>query len=226
MDGAVDVVARTNDRWVEDLTSEGVRQDAAIAKLREYLRRGLYAYLRDQRSDTASTASTDLQQMTEDFVQEALLKTLESLTSFRGESRFLTWAMKIAIRTAVSNLRRAAYRDVSLDDLEARGATLRLLPESRVQPSKQPDPQKEAERREVLTSLREAVEGDLSEKQRIAFVSAEIEGVPIEVVARLMGSNPNAVYKVVHDARKKLRAALASRGYTYEGVAPLFAGGG
>jgi len=214
--------ARTNADWLADLTADGSRQEAALAELREHVRRGLFAFLRESRSDLARRDSEDVGQMAEDFAQEALLKILGGLSTFRGESRFTTWAMKIAVRTAVSNLRRAAYRDLSLDDLEARGATLRLPPDASVRPAALPDPQREAERREVLAVIEQAVQTELSEKQRTAFLATNVDGVPIEVVARLMDSNANALYKTVHDARRKLRSVLIERGFTFDHVAPLF----
>lgn len=213
---------RTNEDWVAELTADGARQEAALAELRGRLRRGLYAFLRQHRSDMARRDSEDLGQMAEDFAQESLLKILDGLSSFRGESRFTTWAMKIAIRTAVSNLRRAAYRDLSLDDLAERGTSLRLLPDASVGPASLPDPQREAERNEVFTLLAQAVKTELSDRQRQAFLATNVDGVPVEIVAQLMGSNPNALYKLVHDARRKLRRSLIDQGFTFDRVAPLF----
>ena len=222
MEQSTQTTARTNADWLADLAADGSRQEAALTELREHVRRGLFAFLRDNRSDLARRDSKDVGEMAEDFAQEALLKILDSLSTFRGESRFTTWAMKIAVRTAVSNLRRAAYRDLSLDDLEARGATLRLPPDASVRPAALPDPQREVERREVLAVIEQAVQTELSEKQRTAFLATNVDGVPVEVVARLMGSNANALYKMVHDARLKLRSVLIERGFTFDRVAPLF----
>lgn len=222
MEQSTQALPRTNEQWLADLRRDGTEQNAALEELREHLRRGLSAFLREDRSDMAQRDSEDRSQMAEDFAQEALLKILDNLSTFRGESRFLTWAMKIAVRTAVSNLRRAAYRDLSLDDLQARGATLRLPPDATVRPAALPDPQLEAERREVLEFLQRAVEQELSEKQRMAFLATQVEGVPMEVVAQLMESNTNALYKLVHDARKKLRNAFIEHGFSFDRIAPIF----
>lgn len=215
--------SRSNERWIEDLRADGPRQDTAVAELFTYLQRGLLAFMRQGRHGTLRRDPSDLHQSAQDFAQEALLKILERLDTFRGESRFLTWAMKIAIRTAISELRHAAYRGLSLDDLQERGAPLRLAAESPVQPAPLPDPEREAERREVLAALEQAIETELSEKQRAAFLATNVEGIPGEVVARLMDSNANAIYKLVHDARKKLRSFLLERGFTFEGTEQLFA---
>ena len=106
---------RTNEEWLADLRAEGSRQEAALEDLRLYLRRGLFSFLRDHHRDSDRGDLQDQGQQAEDFAQEALLKVLDGLYTFRGESRFTTWAMKIAVRTAVSALRRAMYRDLSLD---------------------------------------------------------------------------------------------------------------
>ena len=213
---------RSNETWLADLAADGARQGDALADLSDYFRRGLFAFLRESRSDMAKRDSEDVRQLSEDFSQEALLKVLDSLPTFRGESRFTTWAMKIAIRTAISSLRRAAFRDLSLNELQERGARLELPPEATVRPAALPDPEREAERQELFTALQEGIQKTLSERQRTAFLAADVDGVPIEVVAGLMDSNVNALYKMIHDARKKLRAFLSEQGFTFDKVAPLF----
>ena len=90
MEQSTQTVARTNEDWLADLTAEVSRQETALSELREYLRRGLFAFLREGRSDLARRDSEDVGQMAEDFAQEALLKILDSLSTFRGESRFTT----------------------------------------------------------------------------------------------------------------------------------------
>ena len=219
------IVERTNEEWLADLRAEGPRQEAALEDLRAYLQRGVFAFLRDNHRDGDRGDLQDLGQQAEDFVQEALLKVLSGLDTFRGESRFTTWAMKIAVRTAVSALRRAMYRDLSLDDLRERGATLRLPSDASVRPAALPDPEQEVERREVLDALDEGVQTQLTERQRTAFLATNVEGVPVEVAALLLDTNPNALYKTVHDARRKLRSYLIDRGYTFDRVAPLFESG-
>jgi RNA polymerase sigma-70 factor (ECF subfamily) len=213
---------RTNEEWLADLRAGGERQEAALEDLRAYLRRGLFAYLRDNQRNGDRGDLDDLGQQADDFVQEALLKVLNGLDSFRGESRFTTWAMKIAVRTAVSALRRAVYRDLSLDELRERGATLQFASDGAVGPAALPEPEREAERREVLATLDEGVRTQLTERQRTAFLATNVEGVPVEVAALLLDTNPNALYKTVHDARRKLRSYLIERGFTYDRVAPLF----
>ncbi len=225
MEQAAEATLRDNDSWLADLRTNGARQEAALVELREYIHRGLFAFLRESRSDMAKRDSEDVRQLAEDFTQEALLKILRSLPSFRNESRFTTWAMKIAIRTAISSLRRASYKDLSLNELQARGASVEPSADATVRPATLPDPQLEAERKELFTALQEGVQSVLSERQRTAFLATNVDGVPIEIVAKLMNSNANALYKMVHDARKKLRAFLVDCGFTFDRVAPLFGSG-
>lgn len=219
---ATQAVVRSNEEWLADLQAGGARQGDALQALRSQLHRGLFAYLREQRSDMAKRDAGDVSQLAEDFTQEAVLKILDSLTTFRGESRFTTWAMKIAVRTAISSLRRAAYRDLSLDDLEERGSSLHISQDAAVSPARSPDPEREAELREVFQALEEAVRTELTERQRIAFLATNVDGIPVEVAARLLNTNTNALYKTVHDARRKLRDFLVKCGFTFERVAPLF----
>ncbi len=224
MEQSIGTADRTDEDWLTDLAADGPQREGALSDLRAYLHHGLYASLRAGRSDLASRDAGDVRQITEDFTQESLLKILEKLSTFRRESRFMTWAMKIAVRTAISQLRRAAYRDLSLDDLDARGVSLRLPPDASVHPQQAPDPQREAERQEVLAALNDAIETELSDRQRAALRATAFDGVPIEVMADLMGSNRNALYKMMHDARRRLRDRLIMRGYTSEGIAALFGG--
>ena len=222
MEQTAETTLRDNESWLADLGTDGKPQEAALAELREYIRRGLFAFLRESRSDMAKRDSEDVHQLSEDYAQEALLKILRSLPTFRNESRFTTWAMKIAIRTAISSLRRAAFNDLSLNELQARGATVEPSVTAAVRPAALPDPQLEAERNELFAAIQEGVQSVLSERQRTAFLATNVDGVPIEVVAKLMDSNANALYKMVHDARKKLRAFLIDCGFTFDRVAPLF----
>lgn len=222
MEQTAETTLRNNETWLADLGAAGTRQDAALSELREYIRRGLFAFLRESRSDMAKRDSEDVRQLSEDFAQEALLKILRSLSTFRDQSRFTTWAMKIAIRTAISSLRRAAFKDLSLNELQERGTAIEPSTDAAVRPAPLPDPQLEAERSELFSALQEGVESVLSERQRTAFLATNVDGVPIEIVAKLMDSNANALYKLVHDARKKLRAFLIDCGFTFDRVAPLF----
>ena len=170
----------------------------------------------------SSRPTAEVRQMAQDFAQDALLKVLDNLSTFRGESRFLTWATKIATRVAISELRRARWRNVSLDLLTADGDLMPGILELSVTPDASPDPERSAERQEVLRILDDALENVLTERQRIAISAYMIEGMNVEEIARRLGSNRNAIYKVVHDARVKLKRYLEEQGLSLDYILGLF----
>src|SRR5258707_8716978 len=112
---------RSNAQWITDLSPDGAVREQAINDLRERLKRGIYYYLSRERSDLADLAAEEISQMAEDFAQDATLRVLANLETFKGQSMFTTWATKIAVRVAVSELRRARYKDFSLDALTVNG---------------------------------------------------------------------------------------------------------
>jgi RNA polymerase sigma-70 factor (ECF subfamily) len=214
---------RTNEQWLSELRSTGQTRSGAIDNLRLRLERGLFYYLNNDRSDLADRSSEELQQMAQDFVQDALLKILDSLDSFRGESRFTTWAAKIASRVAISELRRVRYKDYSLNELTAGGDLMPGITSLAFDSTASPRPEDLTERQEVVNILAQAVGEALTERQRTALTAYVLDGVPIEEIARRMGSNRNAMYKLVHDARLKLKNYMEARGLSLEYILNLFA---
>ncbi len=213
---------RTNEQWVADLTADHtVEQAEALEDLRLRLQRGIFYYLRRERSDLSSRSHTNLQQMAEDFTQEATLRIIKNIHSFRGDSRFTTWATKVAVRVAISELRRARYRDFSLEEVTADGE---MMPDLNVLfPAGQPTgPERSAEQSEVLEKIRAAIQNALTERQRTALEAVGLRGVPLEIVAEQMNTNRNALYKLLHDARVKLRAALEQEGISVSYIHDLF----
>ena len=227
---------RSNEKWLAELREEGNPAfAAALTDLRDRLRRAIYFYLLQERSDLVRTAEHDLRQLAEDMAQDATLRVLDSLDSFRGESRFTTWATKIAVRLTISELRRVRYRNFSLDAITARftdedspgdGATEdELLPAkftTNVGGDPQPGPEETLERSEVLRHIQQALEESLTPRQRQALVAVVLQGVPLEVVAEQLGSNRNALYKLLHDARRKLRAHMEAQGLSFSYMQQLF----
>jgi RNA polymerase sigma-70 factor (ECF subfamily) len=211
---------RTNEQWLADLNGPPELQTSALEDLRQRLQRGIFYYLSRERSDLAGLSSHELTQMAEDLAQDATLRVMENLDSFRGDSLFTTWATRIAVRVAISDLRRARYKDFSLDDMTADGDLLPMIA-SAVGTQPAPTPEKSAERDEVMTKIQAALE-ELTERQRVALVAFALRGVPLEVLAERMGTNRNALYKLLHDARRKLRTALDAQGLTLEYVMNLF----
>ena len=190
---------RDNETWRAHLGGTGPDQQAALSDLREALLRGLRRALSHRaRVDDA---------FLEDVVQDSLVRILERLPQFEGRSRFLTWAMSVAIRVAMSELRRRRWKDVSLDDVLAGGY---LAPGRAI--VDEPSPDAQPDREAILAAMQELIRNGLTTKQREALL-AELRGMPQDEIARQLGSDRNAVYKLTHDARRKLRAGLESAGF-------------
>lgn len=198
---------RTNASWLEDLGSPGLAREKALADLTAYLRAGLRRSL----GSDGNAQGADV----EDFTQEALLRILDALDSFRGESRFTTWAMTIALRVAYTALRKRRFADVSLDEIEGYGNVLDANAWRGMNAT-----DNSAEKRDLLDTLQRAIAEQLTERQRTVIL-AELQGVASGRVAELLGSNRNAVYKVYHDSRKKLQSALVEAGFTKRDVAAI-----
>lgn len=189
------------------LRGEGPERDAAIAELREILVRGLSGPM-------ARRYGGGLQ--AEDVVQEALLKILDSLDQFAGRSRFTTWAMTIATRVGISEMRRKHYQDVSLNSFSDDGS---MSIELAVDASERSDVQ--LDRQSMVETLQALIDTSLTEKQRVA-IRAALEGIPVEVIAEKTQSNRNSVYKLVHDARAKLRKGLEEAGIAADDIGAAF----
>lgn len=193
---------RTNSEWLNDL--RGSDQNQAIEDLRKVLKRGLIYSL-------SSRIKTDLETQVDDFVQDAILRILDKLDTFRGESRFTTWAQKVAVRVAFTELRRQRWKDISLED---------LIPEDSgdFTPLVLADPSPNPEKRATQTIMTEMIETmlkeDLTERQRTAMLAIMKGGMSLEEVARRMDTNRNALYKLLHDARKQMRISLLEKGLT------------
>jgi len=200
---------RDNETWRAHLGGTGPDQQAALSDLRDALLRGLRRALSHRaRVDDA---------FLEDVVQDSLVRSLERLPQFEGRSRFLTWAMSVAIRVAMSELRRRRWKDVSLDEVVAGGD---LTPGRTI--VDEPGPDAQGEREEILAAMHEMIRNGLTTKQREALL-AELRGMPQDEIARHLGSNRNALYKLTHDARKRLRRGLEAAGFMAEDIGAAFA---
>ncbi len=200
---------RTNQEWLSDL--QGPAQSEALADLRAFLVRGL-GYALSSRSDVDD-------ENIEDFAQDALLRILDNLHTFRGESKFTTWAQKIAVNVAFTELRRRRWQDVSLDEItDAQG--LDFVPDMMIDRSAGPDQQ--AVQHIFLETLQRLIASELTEKQRRALVAVQLQGMPLEEVARRMGTNRNAMYKLMHDARQRLKKKMEAEGLSPQDVLAAF----
>jgi RNA polymerase sigma-70 factor (ECF subfamily) len=195
------VTARTNEDWLRLLDEA---EEAAVAELREVLRRGLCRAL------SGRAAADD--GFIEDMCQDGVLKVLGGLTTFRGDSRFTTWAVTIAVRVAFTELRRAKWKDVSLDRL-AEDAPARHPPAPPEVPSQ--------DAQAVLAEMHRVIETDLTDRQRQALM-AEFKGMPQAEIAVQMGLTRNALYKLTHDARQSLKRGLEAAGIDGDEVRATF----
>src|SRR5262245_24086467 len=217
------MIDRTNEQWVDDLKGAPTDQAQALEDLRVRLQRSILYYLSHERSDLTDRSGQELSQMADDLAQDATLRVMENLSSFRGDSRFTTWATKIAVRLAISELRRARHKDFSLDDITADGdLQLENTDMSAVTGSTPPDPETATERAEVMNKIDKALEEILTPRQYQALVAVALREIPMDVVADQLGTNRNALYKLLHDARRKLRSYLESQDLPLDYMLELF----
>ena len=177
---------------LHDLLLRGARFEASR-------RRAALSHVRGEALDDLAIQAAD----------DALMAVLQKLDDFRGASRFTTWAYKFALLEAGVRLRRRAWqeREVVLDSDSWR----QLAPST-------PGPAAGAERAEVMKALAECIGDDLTPHQRRVLVALAIDGVPIDVLAERLATTRGALYKTLHDARRKLRTELAARGFPIEAI--------
>jgi RNA polymerase sigma-70 factor (ECF subfamily) len=205
---------RTNEEWIVDLRAGGDQQAQALEDLRAIILRGL-PYAIAGRLDPNSPESKAL---AEEVVQETLLRVLDNLDSFEGRSQFTTWAHKIAVRAALTELRRVRWREVPLPEMgmnDGEDNSYRELPDDQASPEDQVD------RKDMMMRINRLIMEELTEKQRKAL-TAIMEGFPLEEAAQRLGMNRNALYKLMHDARLRLKKRLAQEGFTPQQVLSVF----
>ncbi|MDZ7716010.1 MAG: sigma-70 family RNA polymerase sigma factor [Balneolaceae bacterium] len=197
----------SNEEWVK-LLSEPANGEA-VKHLRSILIRGLKPAL-------AKYIDRELDQFVEDVAQDGLLKILDNVQTFRGESKFTTWAMKIAVREGLTVLRRKRWENISINDLKGPN------PDSDsgeifsdIFASDEPDPELTAAQKMVMEKVKKAIDNILTEKQRKVINAVMVHGLPVSIVAEQMGTNRNNLYKLIYDARKKL-----SNEFEVQGIDP------
>ena len=206
---------RTNAEWLTDLRADAKTRDATLADLRAVIVSGLPYAL----SIWLKPSDPQFDALTEDVTQETLLKVIKHLDSFEGRSQFTTWTQKIAVRVALSELRRRRWKDVSLDSMMTEEGEEQM---PMAQSNTAPDPARAAEQSEMMVMIQRMIAEELTEKQRMAIMAARINGMPIEEVARQMGMERNALYKLLHDARLRLKKRMEHEGLTPEEVLSAF----
>jgi RNA polymerase sigma-70 factor (ECF subfamily) len=206
---------RTNKEWLGDLKSDGPEMEDALKDLRSVIMKGLPYAL----SNWLSPSDPQFDDLIEEVAQETLLRVLSHMDTFEGRSKFTTWVQKIAVRLAITELRRKRWQDTSLDGLlEAEGTSVgtRLM----VDPS--PSPELTTEQSELIDDVQRLIAEELTEKQRKALVAIRIHGMPMEEVARRMDMSRNALYKLLHDARNRLKKRMEKEGLTPDEVLASF----
>ena len=217
--------SRTNDEWLHDLNTGGAAQENAIADLQGILLRAVLYLFNRNLGDLSVLARDDILRLAEDCAQDALIAIMKHLSDFRGDSKFTTWAYKFAVNIALMAARRERWRGVSLDQLSSlessaffEGAILDRPPGPTLDQS--------AMQGEVRGIIQEIIKRDLTEKQRRVLMMMVFNEVPMDEVVRELGTNRNAIYKLLHDARRKLKSGLQSHGFEVGETLTLFSSQG
>jgi RNA polymerase sigma-70 factor (ECF subfamily) len=185
--------------WVGELAAGSPARDAAATRLHALLLRVTRAESARRKATIPARGQEELDDLCVQAANDALLGILRKLPEFRGDARFTTWACKFAIFEISTRLRRHAWRQRQVTTDESIWETL---------PDSAPPALAVLQGRETLARLRRAVREELTDRQRQVFQAAVLEEVPIDVLADRMNSTRGAVYKILHDARAKLRRAL------------------
>jgi len=191
----------TNEEWVQALSSPVDEQ--AVKLLREKLINGLKPALHKY-------VDRELDQFVEDVAQDALLKVIDNIDSFRGESKLITWAMKIAVREGLTELRLKRYDDISIEDLKPNDNSREVFSLSVA--SEETSPDRSLHESQLVDKVMQIINEELTDKQKKAINALMIQGLPMPAVVKLMDTNRNALYKLVHDARLKIKNKLEIEG--------------
>jgi RNA polymerase sigma-70 factor, ECF subfamily len=193
--------------WLDSLRGEGARREEAIARLHALLLRAARFEAARRRPTLPHLRGDELHDIALEAADDALMSVLARLGDFRGLSRFTTWAYKFALLEAAVKLRKRAWqgREIPLESEAWTGF-----------PSTGPEPDAEVEQSELLQAVQAGIAEVLTPHQRRVLVALALNGVPIDVLAERLGSTRGALYKTLHDARRKLRAHLADSGLSLE----------
>jgi RNA polymerase sigma-70 factor, ECF subfamily len=199
---------RESQRWLSDLRGQGAARDDAVGRLHAMLVRAARFEVARRRQTLAHLRGDELDDIAMEAADDALMSVLRRLDDYRGLSRFTTWAYKFALLEAAVKLRRRAWQ----------GREVPLEPESwALLASAQHTPHEDAEQAQVLGALQRGIADALTPHQREVLVALALNGVPIDVLAERLDTTRGALYKTLHDARRKLRAELNE-----SGVAPAW----
>ncbi|MGA7385529.1 MAG: sigma-70 family RNA polymerase sigma factor [Methylocella sp.] len=206
---------RSNSEWLTALRAGGRGQETAVAELRKRLLGAIWAYLTKHYVIQGSLHSEETQHLAEDCAQEAILIIQAKLDGFRGESQFMTWAFSIAVRVALGELRRRRWRQATIE----RAQIGQALP---AWPIEEAGPERSLQQREAWALLMRLIDTALTPRQRTALVAHAFQEMPLDLVAEWLGTNRNSLYKLIHDARKRLKEALLAQGITHKDLIAVF----
>ncbi|MDN5861339.1 MAG: sigma-70 family RNA polymerase sigma factor [Pseudonocardia sp.] len=189
--------------WVDDLRLRGPAHDEAVRRLRWTVRQAARHQVRRMPQVWSDLGAVRAEEIVESAADEATVAVLAALDRFEGRSRFTTWVYKFGIFHAASEARRALWRDrpVDLEDQPEPASADPITPETY------------AEARDLSAAVALALRTVLTPHQRRIARALIVDDVPIDVLAERLGTNRNALYKTLHDARVKLRAELRQRGF-------------
>lgn len=189
--------------WLADLRAEGHVRDAAVGRLHELLLRAARFEVSRRSGSLAFLRGRELDELARDSAGDAVVAVLARLDEFRGLSKFTTWAYKFAILETAVKVRRRAWR---AREIPRAADGWDLVPDDR------PSPEREAEQRELIAAVRDAMATALTAHQREVLVAIALNDVPIDILAERLNTTRGALYKTLHDARRKLRATLSAAG--------------
>ena len=194
--------------WISALNGTGVVREAGLARLQGLLVRVAAGELR-RRGAGAWIPGRELDDLAHQAADDAMLAILGKLGTFRGESRFTTWAYRFVVLEVSGKLGRHYWRRHPAEHLEAEDW-------DRLPAALGAGPGEDAGHAELVKAVRQAVDETLTEHQRRVFVAVVLNEVPLDALVVLLGTNRNAVYKAVFDARRKIRGFLVANGYLEE----------
>ena len=196
-------VDRESAGWIAALRATGPEHDDAVRRLHELLLKAARFEVGRRRAALPHLRGDDFDDLAVQSADDALVAILKKLDGFRGDSRFTTWAYKFALLEAAVKLRKRAWQ----------GREVPLEPETwDVFRAAGSSPQESAEQSELFSELQTGIDSALTDHQREVLVALALNGVPIDVLADRLNTTRGALYKTLHDARKKLRAHIAERG--------------
>jgi len=198
-----------SDAWLTALRSAGRERVAAVERLHGLLLAAARFEVSRRRAALSHVRGEELNDIAVQAADDALAAVLAKLDDFRGASRFTTWAYKFALLEAAVRLRRRAWQEREVV-LEPEAWPLMADPGE--------GPERRVESAELMRALTSAVETSLTDHQRAVFVALALNEVPIDVLAERLDTTRGALYKTLHDARRKLRSDLAEKGFALDAV--------